>query len=253
MSTSISPSVGRPVRRPCPGRGVRRKWWPAMPSAVDGVVNPSPTSYTPSNENSGSLRGRSVRSRHVFFHHVARATSSSASTSPTRVAAYSSAGVSHISRYRNGVSRSSTALILRGGFRSKSEERARVVACHTANRAFVETLGQQRVGEVLEARRGTHVRLLPVVGGQGAPFGADRADGACDLARGPGCERAETRERAQLDRGTEVGELGALLDGEVGSCQFFHRVGDEHLAAPAERLRHLEVLGPGHVHGGDDS
>src|SRR2546430_1037421 len=253
MSTSMSPSVGRPVRRPCPGRDVRRKWWPAMPSGVDGAVKPSPTSYTPSNENSGSLRGRSVRSRHAFSHHVARATLPPASTSPTRVAAYSSPGVSHISRYRNGVSRSSTALILRGRFRSETEERARVVACHTANRAFVETLGQQRVGEVLEARSGTHVRLLPVVGGQGAPFGADRADGACDHARGPGCERAETGERAQFDRGTEVGELGALLDGEVGSRQLFHRVRDEHLAAPAERLCHLEVLGPGHVPRGENS
>src|SRR2546423_6588655 len=163
MSTSISPSVGRPVRRPCPGRGVRRKWWPAMPSAVDGVVNPSPTSYTPSNENSGSLRGRSVRSRHVFSHHVARTTSSSASTSPTRVASYSSPGVSHISRYRNGVSRSSTELILRGGFRVEPEQRARVVARHAANRALVEALGEQRVGEVLKARSGPHVGLLSVV------------------------------------------------------------------------------------------
>src|SRR2546421_3832455 len=223
-----------------------------MPAGVDGAVNPSPASYTPSTENSGSLRGRSVRSRHAFCHHVARATLPSASTSPTRVAAYSSPGVSHISRYRNGVSRSSTTLILRGGFRSETEERARVVACHTANPAFVETLRQQRVGELLEARRGTHVRLLPVVGGQGAPFGSDRADGACDLAWGPGCERAETRERAQFDRGTQVGELGALLHSEVGSRQLFHRVRDEHLAAPAERLRHLEVLRPGHVPGGED-
>src|SRR2546421_12170336 len=223
-----------------------------MPAGVDGAVNPSPASYTPSTENSGSLRGRSVRSRHAFCHHVARATLPSASTSPTRVAAYSSLDVSHISRYRNGVSRSSTALILRGRFRSETEERARVVACHTANRAFVETLGQQRVGEVLEARSGTHVRLLSVVGGRGGPFGADRADGACDHAWGPGCERTETGERAQFDRGTEVGELGALLDGQVGSRQLFHRVGDEHLAAPAERLRHLEVLGPGHVPGGED-
>src|SRR5256884_1833397 len=211
MSTSMSPSVGRPVRRPCPGRGVRRKWWPVMPSGVDGAVNPSLTSYTPSNENSGSLRGRSVRFRHAFSHHVARATLPSASTSPTRVASYSAPGVSHISRYRNGVSRSSTALILRGGFRSETEERARVIACHTANRAFVETLGQQRVGELLEAGRGTHIRLLPVVGRQGAPFGAERAGGACDHAGGPGCERAETRERAQFDRGTEIGQLGALL------------------------------------------
>src|SRR6266487_5498197 len=196
MSTSISPSVGRPVRDPWPGRGVRRKWWPAVPSGVDGAVNPSRTSYTPSNENSGSLRGRSVRSRHAFSHHVARATLPSASTPPTRVAAYSAPGVLHISRYRNGVSRSSTTLILRGRFRSETEERARVVACHAANCAFVETLGQQRVGEVLEARCGTHVRLLPVVGGQGAPFGAKRADGVCDLAWRPGCERAETCERA---------------------------------------------------------
>src|SRR5437764_2538730 len=209
MSTSMSPSVGRPVRRPCPGRGVRRKWWPAMPSGVDGAVNLPPTSYTPSNENSGSLRGRSVRSRHAFSHHVARATSPSASTSPTRVAAYSPPGVSHISRYRNGVSRSSTAVILGGGSRHEIEKRARVVARHAANRAFLETLCEQRVGEGLEARRGTHVRLLPVVGGQGAPFGADRADGACDLAWRTRCESAETRQRAQFDRGTEVGELGA--------------------------------------------
>src|SRR6266540_6839940 len=119
-----------------------------MPSGVVGAVNPSSTSYTPSNENSGSLRGRSVRSRHAFSHHVARATLPSASTSFTRIAAYSSPGVSHISRYRNGVARSSTAGILRGGFRVEPEQRARVVARHTANRALVEALGEQRVGEV---------------------------------------------------------------------------------------------------------
>ncbi len=39
MSTSESDTVGLPVSRPCPGRGVRRKWWPVMPSGVAGAVN----------------------------------------------------------------------------------------------------------------------------------------------------------------------------------------------------------------------
>jgi hypothetical protein len=58
-----------------------------MPPGVVGAVNPASTSYTPSSENSRSLRGRSVRSRHAFSHHVARVTPPRASTSFTLVVA----------------------------------------------------------------------------------------------------------------------------------------------------------------------
>ena len=39
ISTSESDTVGLPVSRPWPGRGVRRKWWPVTPSGVAGAAN----------------------------------------------------------------------------------------------------------------------------------------------------------------------------------------------------------------------
>src|SRR5262249_22015073 len=212
MSTSIRPTVDCPVSRPWPGRGVRRKWWPVTPSEVVGAVNPLVTSYTPSSENSGSLRGRSVRSRHAFSHQVARSTPPPPRTSPTRVRAYSSASTSLISRYRPAVSRSSTSRILGGRLRAEPEERTRRVARHATDRARVEAFGEQRVGEVLEARRRPYVRLLAIVRGQRAALGADRGHGARDRARRSSGERTEAGERAQLDRGAEVGQLDALVD-----------------------------------------
>src|SRR5215831_14991053 len=252
MSTSIRPTVGCPVSRPWPGRGVRRKWWPVTPSEVVGAVNPLVTSYTPSSENSGSLRGRSVRSRHAFSHQVARSTPPPRRTSSTRVRAYCSASTSLISRYRPAVSRSSTVGILSARFRAEPEQRARVVARHATDRVLFDAIGEERVGEVLESRRRPNVRLLPVVGRQRAPLGSDRAHAGGDLARRPGGECSTAGERAQLDRGAEVRQLDALVDGEVRSRQFLHRVGDEHVPAPAVLLRNLAVLEPGHVAGGED-
>ena len=105
-----------------------------------------------------------------------------------------------------------------------------------------EARGGELVGELLQALDGWRVLRLSVVARQRAPAGPDLVGGAGEIGDGPRGQRADTRQRAQLDPGPEIGELHELGHAQVRPDQLFQRVGHEHPLAGTEGPGHCEVL-----------